>query len=95
MLATIAAAAGLAFFYLSQSSHVAAVGYQIDSLQSRIDALRAEQQELVMEIGAARAPSQILSRAHGLGLVPLDQQAVTFATPGTGAASASPSPDHH
>ncbi len=95
MLATIAAAAGLAFFYLSQSSHVAAVGYQIDSLQSRIDALRAEQQELVMEIGAARAPSQILDRAHGLGLVPLDQTAVTFATPSTGAASASPSPDHH
>ena len=29
MLATIAAAAGLAFFYLSQSSHVAAVGHRL------------------------------------------------------------------
>ncbi len=94
LLATIAAAAGLAFFYLSQSSNVAAVGYQIDSLQSRISALRADQQQLVMEIGAARAPSEVLRRASAdLGLIPLAQSAVTFATPTNGAGSANPSPD--
>ncbi len=95
LLTTIVAAAALAFFYLSQSSNVAAVGYQIDSLQARIDALHAEQQRLVMQIGAARAPAQVLHRARGdLGLVPLSQSTVTFATPSRGAASgASPSPD--
>jgi hypothetical protein len=94
LLATIVAAAGLAFFYLSQSSHVAAVGYQIDGLQSRIAALKAEQQQLVLEIGAARAPSQVLSKAGtDLKLVPLPQSAVTFAMPSSGAASASSSPD--
>lgn len=94
LLAVIVAAAGLAFFYLSQSSHVAAVGYQIDSLQARIAALRAEQQQLVMEIGAARAPSQVLEKAGtDLSLVPIPQSAVTFAAPSSGAGSASPSPD--
>jgi hypothetical protein len=94
LLATIAAAAGLAFFYLSQSSHVAAVGYQIDGLQARIAALRAEQQQLVLQIGTARAPSQVLDKAAtDLQLVPIPQSAVTFATPSSGAESASPSPD--
>lgn len=94
LLVAIAAAAGLAFFYLSQSSHVAAVGYQIDGLQAQIIALKAQQQQLVMEIGAARAPSEILRHAQqDLHLVPLDQSAVTFATPTSGAAGASSSPD--
>ncbi len=94
LLATIVAAAGLAFFYLSQSSHVAAVGYQIDSLQSRIAALRAEQQQLVLQIGAARAPSEVLNKAgSGLHLVSLPQSAVRFTTPSTGASGASSSPD--
>jgi hypothetical protein len=94
LLATIVAAAGLAFFYLSQSTHVAAMGYQIDSLQARIAALKAEQQQLVMEIGAARAPSQVLDRAGtDLRLVPIPQSSVAFATPSSGAGSASPSPD--
>jgi hypothetical protein len=94
LLATIVAAAGLAFFYLSQSSHVAAVGYQIDGLQARIAALRAEEQQLVLQIGAARAPSEVLNKAAtDLQLVPLPQSAVTFAIPSSGAASANSSPD--
>ncbi len=94
LLATIVAAAGLAFFYLSQSSHVAAVGYQIDSLQSRIATLKAEQQQLVLQIGTARAPSEVLNKAGtDLKLVPLPQSAVTFAIPSSGAAGASSSPD--
>jgi hypothetical protein len=87
-LATIVVAAGLGLFYLSQSSHVAAVGYQIDSLQSQLSAARDAQQELVLEIGSARSPSQVLQRAHDLGLVPVDPRNVTFASP-----PASPSND--
>ena len=94
LLATIVAAAALAFFYLSQSSNVAAVGYQIDGLKAQLDQLQAEQQRLVMQIGVARAPAQVLHRAHiDLGLVTLDQSVVTFATPSNGAAGASPSTD--
>src|SRR5690242_12442034 len=63
LLATIAAAAGLAFFYLSQSSHVAAVGYEIDDLQGQIASLRADQQQLELQIGLAQAPSTILDEA--------------------------------
>jgi cell division protein FtsB len=93
VLAAIAAAAGLGLFYLSQSTHVAAVGYEIDTLQAQIAALKADQQQLVLEIGAARAPNQILQHAtRDLGLVPLDSKQVTFAVP-RGAAAASPSPD--
>lgn len=93
-LAAIAAAAGLALFYLSQSTHVAAVGYEIDSLQAQITALKADQQRLVLDIGAARAPTQVLQRAtQGLGLTPLDPRAVTFATPSGSASAARPSPD--
>jgi hypothetical protein len=81
-------AAGLGLFYLSQSSHVAAVGYQIDSLQSQLSAARDAQQQLVLEIGSARSPSQVLQRARDLGLVPIDPRNVTFASP-----PASPSND--
>lgn len=89
LLATIAAAAGLAFFYLSQSSHVAAVGYQIDDLQGRIASLSAEQQQLELQIGLAQAPSTILSEAtNQLQLSPLDASAVSFAH----GASATPHP---
>jgi cell division protein FtsL len=94
MLAAIAAAAGLAIFYLSQSTHVAAVGYEIDSLRGQITALKAAQQRLVLDIGAARAPTQILQRAtNDLHLVPLDPADVTFAAPSGGATAARPSPD--
>jgi hypothetical protein len=87
-LATIVVAAGLGLFYLSQSSHVAAVGYQIDSLQSQLAAARDAQQQLVLEIGSARSPSQVLQRARDLGLVPINPGGVTFASP-----PASPSND--
>lgn len=82
-LATIAVAAGLAFFYLSQSSHVAAVGYEIDDLRTRINALQAEQRQLVLQIGYARTPATVLDRARQLGLSPIDPRAVTFAIPST------------
>ena len=82
-LATIAVAAGLAFFYLSQSSHVAAVGYEIDDLRTRIDALQTEQRQLVLQIGYARTPASVLDRARQLGLSPIDPRAVTFAIPST------------
>jgi cell division protein FtsL len=88
LLATIAAGAGLALFYLSQSSHVAAVGYEIDDLQAQITALRAEQQRLVLEIGSARSPDQILRRATSdLRLIPINPSAVSFASPAKSAAS--------
>jgi cell division protein FtsL len=93
LLATIAAAAGLALFYLSQSSHVAAVGYEIDDLQAQVSSLQVQQQQLVLEIGAAKSPTEILRRAHRLGLIPLAPTAVTFAQPSTGAAGATSSPD--
>ncbi len=94
MLATIAAAAGLAFFYLSQSSHVAAVGYQIDDLQGQVASLQAEQQQLELQIGLAQAPSTILSQAtNQLKLHPLTASSVSFAR-GAGAAPTSrPSPE--
>lgn len=81
LLAAIAAAAGLALFYLSQSSHVAATGYQIDALQSQVDRLMRDQQQLVLQIGEARSPARIeaLARAR-LHLVRLDDGDVTFAS---------------
>ncbi len=79
-LVAIAAAAGLALFYLSQSSHVAAIGYQIDALQGQIDQLDREQQQLILQIGEARSPARVELRARAeLRLVPLDQGAVQFA----------------
>ena len=81
MLVTIAAAAGLCLFYLSQSTHVAALGYQIDGLQASLADLRAEEQQLTYEIGIARSPSTIQVEAHNeLQLVPLDPTVVRFAT---------------
>ena len=80
----IAAAAGLALFYLSQSSHVAATGYEIEQLHAQLAERRAEQQQLVMEIGRATSPAEIARRAAGeLGLVPLTNDLVTFAPPTT------------
>lgn len=79
-LVAIAVAAGLALFYLSQSSHVAATGYQIDALQSQVERLGREQQQLILGIGAARSPARIEARAQtSLHLTPIDQDAVTFA----------------
>ena len=81
VLVAIAAAAGLCLFYLSQSTHVAALGYQIDALQSRVADLRAEQQQLTFQIGEARSPSTVEAKARSeLQLVPLDPTVVRFAT---------------
>jgi cell division protein FtsL len=80
LLVVIAVAAALALFYLSQSTRVAATGYEIDALQSLLAEKRAEQQQLILSIGEARSPSEITSRARTeLHLVPLDQGAVTYA----------------
>ena len=80
LLVVIAVAAALALFYLSQSTRVAATGYEIDALESRLAERRAEQQQLVLSIGEARSPSEITRRARTeLRLVHLDQSAVTYA----------------
>jgi hypothetical protein len=80
LLVVIAVAAALALFYLSQSTRVAATGYEIDALESLLAERHAEQQQLVLAIGEARSPSAITRRARTeLHLVPLDQGAVTYA----------------
>jgi hypothetical protein len=82
LMLTVLAAACLCFFYLSQSSHVAATGYEIDSLEAQISAVRQEQQQLVLAIGEARSPSLIEQRARTrLGLVPVPQDQIAFAPP--------------
>lgn len=82
ILATIGAAALLALFYLSQSAHVAATGYEIDALQARLAELRADQQQLIYRIAEARSPAVIERTARGrLRLLPLPADAVRFATP--------------
>jgi cell division protein FtsB len=80
VLVSIAAAAGLCLFYLSQSTHVAALA-TIDALQARVADLRAEQQQLTFQIGEARSPSTVAAKAQSdLQLVPLDPAVVRFAT---------------
>lgn len=87
MLIAIVAAAGLAFFYLSQSSHVAATGYQIDRLEADLARGVAEQQQLLLQIGNARAPAEITRRAREeLHLLPLEDGAVRFVNPQSGSA---------
>ena len=84
LLVAIAAAVALALFYLSQSSHVAATGYEIDSLQAQVAELRAEQQQLILQIGEAQSPSVIQQRAADwLHLQPIPQKNVTFAPTST------------
>ena len=80
LLVAIAVAAALAFFYLSQSTRVAATGYEIDALEARLAEVRADQQQLIWAIGQARSPAEITRRAQrSLRLVPLDQSTVTYA----------------
>jgi hypothetical protein len=82
LLVAILAAAALAFFYLGQSTRVAATGYEIETLESRLAATRAEQQQLIWAIGQARSPAEITRRAQAeLRLVPLQTGAVTYAAP--------------
>jgi cell division protein FtsL len=80
LLAIIAAGALLALFYLSQSAHVAATGYEINSLEQRVAELRADQQQLIYRIAEARSPAVIerLARAR-LQLQPIPVESVTFA----------------
>ena len=81
LLVAIVVAAALALFYLSQSTRVAATGYEIDALQASLAERRAEQQQLIWAIGQARSPAEMTRRARiELRLVPLDAGAVTFAT---------------
>jgi hypothetical protein len=80
LLVAIVVAAALAIFYLSQSTSVAARGYEIDALEATLADRRADQQQLVLAIGRARSPSVIAAHARNeLNLVPLDPGAVTFA----------------
>ncbi|MGH2455517.1 MAG: hypothetical protein ACRDHD_04590 [Candidatus Limnocylindria bacterium] len=84
LLVAIAAAAAVALFYLTQSSHVAATGYRIADLRAEVAELRAEQQQLIYRIGEARSPIVIERRARfNLRLVPLPAEAVTFAPTST------------
>jgi cell division protein FtsB len=95
LLLVIAAAAGLALFYLSQSAHVAATGYRIADLQAQVAELRAEQQQLIYRISEARSPAVIERRARGrLGLVVIPPEAIAFApTAMPAAAAAGPAMD--
>ncbi len=82
LLVAIAAAAALALFYVSQSTHVATTGYEIDALQTRTQQLVRQQQQLILQIGQARAPAQVEATARTqLRLVPLDHKVVQFARP--------------
>jgi len=84
LLVVIAVAAALALFYLSQSTRVAATGYEIEALEARLAETRAAQQQLVWAIGEARSPAEITERARNrLDLVPLDPGAVQYAAPAT------------
>jgi hypothetical protein len=78
----IVVAAALAIFYLSQSTGVAARGYEIDGLALTLADRRAEQQQLITAVANARSPAEVTRRARfQLGLQLLDGSAVTFAQP--------------
>jgi hypothetical protein len=80
LLLAIVAAAALGFFYLSQSSHVAATGYLLDDLDARMVELRMEQQQLIYEIGRARSPAVIEQKAkQDLKLAPIGPDRTSFA----------------
>jgi len=84
ILVTIAALAALALFYLAQSTNVAAVGYQIDSLERQLSDLRSQQQQLLVRIGQAESPTVIQQRATTeLRLVPIRHSAIGFAPTST------------
>ena len=81
LLVAIVVAAGLALFYLSQSTRVAATGYEIDALEATLAQSHADQQQLIWAIGQARSPGEIAHRARSeLRLVILEDGAVTFAS---------------
>ena len=79
---TILVAAGLALFYLSQITHVAATGYEIDALRARLAQAEAARQQLTWDISEARSPAVITRRARiELELAPLAPGSVTYASP--------------
>jgi hypothetical protein len=80
-LVIIGLAALLASLYLTQSSRIASTGYEITVLETRLDALQAERQELLLEIGRAQSPATIEARAVEIGLTPLSAGSVQFASP--------------
>ena len=61
---------------------MAATGYEIADLRAQLAELRAEQQQLILQIGENRSPAVIERRAKSmLYLVTLPPSAVTFAQP--------------
>ena len=80
-LVFILIAALLASLYLTQSSRIASTGYEMTSLENRLAELEGERQELLLQIGNAQSPSTIEARAAQLGLVPLPESSVQFASP--------------
>ena len=81
LVVAIVVACALAIFYLTQSTGVAARGYEIDALADTLAERRAEQQQLIMAIGEARSPVDVTRRGRReLGLVRLEPEAVTYAT---------------
>ena len=80
-LVVITVAALLASLYLTQSSRIASTGYEMTRLEARLDALLAERQELLLQIGQAQSPATIEARATELGLTPLSGASVHFASP--------------
>ena len=82
LILALAVAVSLALFYLSQSSHVAAIGYEIDDLEVELTEVMAERQLLILRISQARAPAVIEREAvTRLRLRPLDDTRIRFATP--------------
>ena len=80
-LVAIVIAALLASLYLTQSSRIASTGYAIENLEAQLDTLAAQRQALLLEIGQAQSPATIEARAKALGLVPLPEASVHFASP--------------
>jgi hypothetical protein len=84
LVGVICAAVLLALFYLSQSTQVAATGYEIEQLQAELADRRAEQQQLIWEIGRARSPAEIQARARSqLKLSPLKPELIQFVSEST------------
>jgi cell division protein FtsB len=81
VLVVIVIAALLSSLYLTQSSRIASTGYAIEALEAQLDALAAERQALLLEIGQAQSPATIEAHAKALGLVSLPETSVHFASP--------------
>ncbi|RPH37146.1 MAG: hypothetical protein EHM90_00140 [Chloroflexi bacterium] len=80
-LVMIVVSAMLAALYLTQSSRIASTGYQVQRLEAQLGQLEAERQALLLQIGQAQSPATIEARASELGLTPLPDASVHFASP--------------